>query len=99
MDSVCYPGIDRDILFRQSHRESDLQQNLRCYDMMVNGTDYNLVATMIFNPNYSIIDWINCFRIDMGVYMDFFASEEFASFSLKDRVDYQVPFYNINKCF
>ena len=26
----------------------------------------------------------------------FFSSEEFASFSLKDRVDYQVPFYNIN---
>lgn len=28
--------------------------------------------------------------------MDFFSSEEFASFSLKDRDDYQVPFYNIN---
>lgn len=26
----------------------------------------------------------------------FFASEEFASFPLKDRVDYQVLFYNIN---
>lgn len=66
------------------------------YDMMVNGSDYNLVTTIIFNPNYSIIDWINYFKRDMSVYLDFFASEEFASFSLKDRVDYQVPFYNIN---
>ena len=58
------------------------------YDMMVNGSDYNLVTTIIFNPNYSIIDWINYFKRDMSVYLDFFSSEEFASFSLKDRVDY-----------
>ena len=32
----------------------------------------------------------------MGVYLDFFASEEFASFSLTGRTDYQMPFYNIN---
>lgn len=66
------------------------------YDMMVNGSDYNLITTIIFNPNYSIIDWINYFKRDMSVYLDFFASDEFASFSLKDRVNYQVPFYNIN---
>ncbi len=66
------------------------------YDMMANGSDYNLAATVIFNPNYSVIDWINYFRRDMGVYLDFFASDEFASFSLTGRVDYQVPFYNIN---
>ncbi|MBE6764607.1 MAG: alpha/beta hydrolase [Ruminococcaceae bacterium] len=66
------------------------------YDMMVNGSDYNLISTVIFNPNYSLIDWINYFKRDMGVYLDFFKSEEFASFSLKGRTDYQVPFYNIN---
>ena len=44
----------------------------------------------------SVIDWLNYFKRDMSVYLDFFASEEFASFSLKGRVDYQVPFYNIN---
>lgn len=42
------------------------------YDMMVNGSDYNLVTTIIFNPNYSIIDWINYFKRDMSVYLDFF---------------------------
>ncbi len=66
------------------------------YDMMVNGTDYNLIATIIFNPNYSIIDWINYFKRDMSVYLDFFASEEFASFSLIGKNKYDVPFYNIN---
>ncbi len=66
------------------------------YHMMANGSDYNLVPTIIFNPNYSILDWLNYFKRDMSVYLDFFASKEFASFSLKGRVDYQVPFYNIN---
>lgn len=66
------------------------------YDMMVNGADYNLVATIIFNPNYSIIDWINYFKRDMSVYLDFFVSEEFASFSLIGRINYEMPFYNIN---
>ena len=66
------------------------------YDMMVNGTDYNTIWTMIFNPNYSVINWKNCLKTDMGVYSDFCTSDEFAAFSLKGRVDYQVPFYNIN---
>lgn len=66
------------------------------YGMMARGADYNLAATIIFNPNYSVVDWINYFKRDMSAYLDFMASEEFASFSLKDRADYQVPFYNIN---
>lgn len=66
------------------------------YDMMANGSDYNLVSTIIFNPNYSLTDWLDYFKRDMGVYLDFFASKEFASFSLKGRTDYQIPFYNIN---
>lgn len=66
------------------------------YDMMVHGSDYNLISTIIFNPNYSLIDWINYFKRDMSVYLDFFASEEFASFSLKNKTDYQVPYFNIN---
>lgn len=66
------------------------------YDMMVNGSDYNLITTIIFNPNYSIMDWINYLKSDMSVYLNFFDSEEFASFSLKGRTQYQVPYYNIN---
>lgn len=66
------------------------------YDMMVNGADYNLITTLIFNPNYSMADWFNYFSIDMSSYLDFYTSEEFASFSLKGKYDYQVPYYNIN---
>lgn len=66
------------------------------YDMMVNGADYNLITTIIFNPNYSIADWIKYLNVDMSSYLDFYTSEEFAEFSLKGKVDYQVPFYNIN---
>lgn len=42
------------------------------YDMMINGSDYNLAAAVIFNPNYSIMDWINYFKRDRSVYLDFF---------------------------
>ena len=66
------------------------------YDMMVNGADYNLITTIIFNPNYTIADWIKYLNVDMSSYLDFYTSEEFADFSLKGKVDYQVPFYNIN---
>ncbi len=66
------------------------------YGMMKDGSDYNLVAAIIFNPNYSITDWINYFSRDMGVYLAFFQSEEFEAFSLKGRLAYEVPYYNIN---
>ena len=66
------------------------------YNMMVNGADYNLITTVIFNPNYSVTDWIKYLRSDMSVFLEFFDSDEFASFSIKGRTDYQVPFYNIN---
>ena len=66
------------------------------YDMMVNGADYNLITTIIFNPNYTFADWIDYLSVDMSSYLEFYTSEEFASFSLKGKFDYQVPFYNIN---
>lgn len=66
------------------------------YSMMVDGADYNLITTILFNPNYSLIDWVKYFQRDMGVYLDFFNSDELQSFSLKGRYDYEVPYYNIN---
>ena len=66
------------------------------YGMMVDGADYNLMTTILFNPNYSIIDWVKYFQRDMSVYLDFFNSDELRVFSLKDRYDYEVPYYNIN---
>lgn len=32
----------------------------------------------------------------MRVYLDFLNSEEMSSFSLKDKFNYKVPYYNIN---
>ena len=32
----------------------------------------------------------------MSTYLDSYSSGEFASFSIKDKVEYQVSFYNIN---
>lgn len=66
------------------------------YGMMVDGSDYNLAATILFNPNYSVMDWIKYFQRDMSVYLEFFQSDELRSFSLKNKYDYEVPYYNIN---
>ena len=66
------------------------------YDMMVGGSDYNLMTTILFNPNYSIIDWIKYFQRDMSIYLEFFNSDELRAFSLKGRYDYEVPYFNIN---
>ncbi len=66
------------------------------YDLMADGTDYNLYATEIFNPYYSILDWINCLNVDSSVYLDFILSKEFEKFSLLGKLDYKVPYYNIN---
>lgn len=66
------------------------------YDLMVDGSDYNLVTTILFNPNYSIIDWVKYFQRDMSAFLDFYNSDEMKAFSLKDRCNYEVPYFNIN---
>lgn len=66
------------------------------YGMMRDGSDCNLVTTLLFNPYYSLSDWIQFLNSNMDVYLDFFLSDELKSFSLLERYDYQVPFFNIN---
>ncbi len=66
------------------------------YGMMKDGTDYNLFTTILFNPNYTVVDWFKYFFRDASVYMKFDMSDEFKMFSLKDRYDYSIPYYNIN---
>lgn len=66
------------------------------YDMMAAGTDYNTLTTILFNPNYSLMDWIKFFSSDMSVYLEFMDSSEFEEMSLKGRYEYRVPYYNIN---
>lgn len=66
------------------------------YDMMKDGSDYNLFTTLLFNPNYSIKDWAAYFGRDIKVYFDFYRSGEFKDFSIKGKYTYQVPNININ---
>lgn len=66
------------------------------YDMMAEGADYNLLATQIFNPYYSLGDFYRFLKADSSVYDEFIASDEFRKFSLLGRTEYQVPYYNIN---
>lgn len=66
------------------------------YDIMRDGTDYPMLAAVIFNPYYSLADWIKFFAVDYTVYMNFILSDEFDQFSLAGRTEYEVPYYNIN---
>lgn len=52
------------------------------YNIMKDGADYFLPAAILFNPNYSIKDWISYFKRDRQTYLDFFRTDEFKSFSL-----------------
>lgn len=66
------------------------------YSIMNDKVDYNIVTTILFNPNYSLADWLAFFRRDHRVYFDFYCSDEFKAFSLKGRNTYRIPYININ---
>ena len=66
------------------------------YDILVDGTDYNLPAAIIFNPYYSLLDWAKVLNADSSIYMNFLLSDEFEKFSLLGRTGYEVPYFNIN---
>lgn len=66
------------------------------YGLMRDGTDYNIPATVIFNPYYSLQDWVRFLKSDYTVYLNFLLSDEFRKFSLIGRTEYDVPYYNIN---
>ena len=69
------------------------------YDMMKDGTDYNVFFTALFNPNYSLKDYMTVLgNVDDSFepYYVFWDSEGFRNMSLLGRYDYAMPFYNIN---
>ncbi len=68
------------------------------YGMMKDGTDYNVAAAVLFNPNYTIKDYVHYLTNgskEFMPYLDFFANE-LSKMSLLGRYDYLVPYYNIN---
>lgn len=69
------------------------------YDMMKDGTDFNVFFTALFNPGYSLKDFVtvlgnadDCFE-PYSVFLD---SDGFRNMSLLGRYDYAMPFYNID---
>lgn len=66
------------------------------YHMMSGGQDYSMSSAMLFNPYYSLRDWLRLGKINAGIYLDFVCSEEFRGFSLLGRTEYPVAYYNIN---
>ena len=69
------------------------------YGMMKDGTDYNLLAAVFFNPYYSLkgtYTFLNT-QTDNDEYTDFLLSDGFLrDMSLQGRYDYAVPYFNIN---
>ncbi|MDE7219912.1 MAG: alpha/beta hydrolase [Oscillospiraceae bacterium] len=66
------------------------------YSVMADGTDYNMPAAIIFNPYYTLLDWVKLLNTDSSVYIEFLLSDEFDRFSLTGKTEYEIPYYNIN---
>ena len=69
------------------------------YGMMKDGTDYNVFTTVLFNPNYTIMDYIRYITNgskEFEPYLAFWANGEMSKLSLLGKYDYNVPYYNIN---
>jgi len=69
------------------------------YQAMAETPDYNALFAILFNPYYSLWDVIKFpFTLipDLTKYYGFMNSSEFDRFSLFNRTEYQIPFYNIN---
>ena len=65
------------------------------YGLFDCGRDYSLVSAVVFNPYYSLGDWLEYLR-GGDEYVGLLLSEEFASLSLLDETGYEMPFYSIN---
>ncbi len=68
------------------------------YGVMKDGTDYNTFTAVIFNPSYSLRDYISYYAHMKGTeeQYDRFLNTELDRMSIIDKTDYEVPFYNIN---
>jgi len=69
------------------------------YGMMKDGTDYNLLTTVLFNPCYSLGDiraFLNSQEDVFEQYMPLAAAKGLKEMSLLGRYDYAMPYYNIN---
>jgi len=69
------------------------------YHALAESSDYNLIFVVLFNPYYSLGDTIKSLFSEDNTsdkYYGFINSSEFEHFSLFNRTEYEIPFYNIN---
>jgi len=69
------------------------------YDALAEKPDYNVPSAAFFNPYYSLSDLYKLLFSRSNTspkYIDFISSTKFNEFSLLNRTEYQIPYYNIN---
>ena len=66
------------------------------FDMMKDGTDYNVNVAVFFNPYYSLKEIRKRMQERNEEYDSFWVSDGFREMSLLGRYDYAMPYYNIN---
>ena len=57
--------------------------------------DYNQTLAMLFNPYYSLADFVKVYSMDLSV-VDRYDKSYDTALSLDGKTEYQVPYYNIN---
>ncbi|OUM63747.1 hypothetical protein PIROE2DRAFT_61115 [Piromyces sp. E2] len=68
------------------------------YDYFSDKSDYSRFGAYFFNPHHSLLSVYNYYygKTDNTVYWKFKNSPEFDKFSLLNRTEYAIPYYNIN---
>jgi len=68
------------------------------YDYYSDKADYSRLRAYFFNPHHSLLSIYKYHygKYDDSVYVNFRNSSEFEKFSLLNRTEYTIPFYNIN---
>ena len=95
-------GITEDDLSMDYFMEKNRIMEKYGYNSSASEIDYSPVGAVIFNPYYSLADWVDYLRwsrsmsADDSVYVKFMLDGELEKFSLTTGDAYQVPYYNIN---
>jgi len=74
------------------------QQLLKKYGFLGEKSDFNELTALFFNPYYSLWKVIkSVLKPELSSkYLEFLSSPEFDKFSLTNRYEYQIPYYNID---
>jgi len=91
--------LDSSILDAEYMVTKDKIEKRYNYNAFAESPDYNTVFAVLFNPYYSLWDTLKSLFSEEDItteYYGFINSSEFERFSLFNRTEYEIPFYNIN---